>query len=182
MDRRQVLQSLGLISAHALFPTVLTGFLASCNNKEGSFTPEFFTHDELKTIEEVIDIIIPATKTFSASQTKAQYFLDQVFAKCLITEQQAIIKSGIAQMAKDLEGAKDKKQYITDIDKKAFDNNPDYAFFKTIKQYTLIGFFTSQEGTTKASNYVKVPVEYKGEVPVTENTLNYGKTNLQYNL
>jgi glucoside 3-dehydrogenase (cytochrome c) hitch-hiker subunit len=182
MNRRQVLQSLGLISAHTLFPTVLTGFLASCNNKDADFECEFFNADELKTIVEVIDIIIPATKTLSASQTKAQYFLDQVFAKCLTGEQQKIIKSGIALMATGLAGTKDKKQYITGIDKKAFDNNDEYAFFKTIKQYTLIGFFTSQEGTTKASNYVKVPDEYKGEVPVTENTLNYGRTNLQYNL
>jgi hypothetical protein len=182
MNRREVLQSLGLISAHALFPAVLTGFLASCNNKEANYTCEFFNSDELKTIEDVIDIIIPATKTLSASQTKAQYFLDQVFAKCLTGDQQKIIRSGIAEMAKELAGTKDKKQYISDIDKKAFDNNEDYAFFKPVKQYTLIGFFTSQEGTTKASNYIKVPDEYKGEVPVTENTLNYGKTNLQYYL
>ena len=44
----------------------------------------------------------------------------------------------------------------------------------------MIGFFTSQEGETKASNYVKVPEEYKGEIKMDANTLNYGKTSLHY--
>jgi hypothetical protein len=44
----------------------------------------------------------------------------------------------------------------------------------------MIGFFTSQEGETKASNYVKIPDRYKGEIKPDANTLNYGTTFLHY--
>jgi hypothetical protein len=83
-------------------------------------------------------------------------------------------------MVKEFNNAKNKQQYITELDKKAFDNDKTAAYFKTIKRYTMIGFFTSQEGETKASNYVKIPEGYKGEIPLDSNTLNYGKTTLQY--
>ena len=44
----------------------------------------------------------------------------------------------------------------------------------------MIGFFTSDEGETKASNYVKIPGDYKGEIPLDDHTLNFGKTFLHY--
>jgi len=180
MNRRQVIQSLGLISSHAVFPSVLSSFLASCQAKEHDYTLEFFTDDEMKTIIEAIDVIIPETKTKSPSQVGAHKFLDQVFSKCLNADQQRVIKEGMAQLSAELSSADDKQKYFIELDKKAYSNDASSVYFKTIKQYTLVGFFTSQEGTTKASNYVKIPEAYKGEIPADENTLNYGKTNLHY--
>ena len=181
MNRRQVIQSLGLISSHAVFPSVLSSFLASCQAKDHSnYKPEFFTGEELNTIIETIDVIIPETKTKSASQVGAHKFLDQVFSKCLNKEQQQVIKEGVARLTAELSAADDKQKYFAELDKKAYSNDASAAYFKTIKQYTIVGFFTSQEGTTKASNYVKVPDAYNGEIPADENTLNYGKTNLHY--
>lgn len=181
MNRRELIQSMGLISAHALFPAVLSGFLASCTSTEKKAASyEFFTGNEIDTIISTIDIILPATKTKSASAVDTHLFLDQVFSKCMNTDQQKLIHDGLAQLSIEMKAAPDKLQYLTDLDKKAFDGDDNVAWFKTIKQYTLIGFFTSQEGTTKASNYIKVPDAYKGEVPATEETLNYGRTNLKF--
>jgi hypothetical protein len=181
MNRRQAIQSLGLISSHAVFPSVLSSFLASCQAEEQTdYIAEFFTSDQMKTIIETVDIIIPETKTKSASQVGTHEFLDQVFSKCLSKDQQQIIREGITQLTSGLLFADDKQKYLSDLDQSAYSNDASSAYFKTIKQYALVGFFTSQEGTTKASNYVKVPEAYKGEIPADENTLNYGKTNLHY--
>jgi hypothetical protein len=181
MKRRQLLQSLALVSGHAMFPTVLSSFLTGCSNKDmQAYVPVFFTKEEYKPVMQIIDIIIPATKTKSASQVNTQVFLDQVFAQCMTTEQQSEIKKGLKQLVPGFENAKDKLQFITEVDKKAFDNDESAAYFKVIKQYTMIGFFTSQEGETKAGNYVKIPDEYKGEIKADANTLNYGKTFLHY--
>jgi hypothetical protein len=183
MNRRQVLQSLGLLTAHSLFPTVLTTFVSSCNNPDKKQQLlEFLTNEELGTVIETIDIILPTTKTKSASQVNTHLFLDQVFAKCMTHEQQAIMRTGIASLAKGLSSASDKLKYLEEIDKKAYEDHEDAAYFKAIKQYAMIGFFTSQEGTTKAANYVKIPTEFKGDIPADPGTLNYGKTSLQFYL
>jgi hypothetical protein len=181
MNRRELIQSLALVSGHALFPSVLSSFLTGCANKDmNDYRPLFFSKEEYKSLKSIIDIIIPITKTKSASQVNTEVFLDQVFDQCMSKEQQAIIKKGLSQLVPGFEKASNKLQYITAIDKKAFDNDESAAYFKTIKKYTMIGFFTSQEGTTKASNYVKIPDEYKAEIKADENTLNYGKTFLHY--
>jgi hypothetical protein len=181
MNRRHLLQTLALASGHAMFPSVLTSFLSSCTNQDMSaYKPAFFTKDEYKSIIEIIDIIIPATKTKSASQTNTQVFLDQVFAQCMTSSEQQALKTGIQKLIAGFEKANDKLQYIREIDKQAYANDENAAYFKTIKQYTMIGFFTSQEGETKASHYVKIPGDFKGEIPLDHDTLNYGKTFLHY--
>jgi hypothetical protein len=184
MNRRQLLQSLGLLTAHTMFPVVLTGFLASCKSTDKKqHVYDFFTASERDAVIETIDLILPATKTLSASQVNTHVFLDQVFTKCMTAEQQAIIHTGLAQLIPGLASATDKLKYLTEIDKKAYsDDNDDSVYFKTIKQYAMIGFFTSQEGTTKAGNYVKVPDAYKGEIAATDETLNYGRTSLKFYL
>jgi hypothetical protein len=181
MNRRQVIQSMALLTGHAMFPSVLSSFLTGCANKDMSgYTPTFFSKEEYKTITEIIDIIIPATATKSASQVNTQVFLDQVFSQCLAKEEQTTLKKGLKRLLQGFTDAKDKQQYIIDVDKKAFDKDESLAYFKTLKQYTMIGFFTSQEGETKASNYVKIPEEYKSETVLDDKTLNYGKTWLHY--
>lgn len=172
---------MALLTGHAMFPSVLSSFLTGCANQDMSgYQPTFFDRPQFKAITEIIDIIIPATGTKSASQVNTHVFLDQVFSQCLTTEEQTVLRSSIKKMVKEFGGAKDKQQYITELDKKAFENDEASAYFKMIKRYTMIGFFTSQEGETKASNYVKIPEGYKGEIPLDSKTLNYGKTTLQY--
>ena len=181
MDRRDLIKSLAVISGHALFPSVLSTFVAGCAHKDmHDYKPVFFSNEEYKSIIDIIDIIIPATATASASQVNTQVFLDQVFAQCMTPEQQQLIRQGLTQLIPGLTKAKDKSLFLSEIDKKAFAGDENYAWFRTIKKYTMIGFFTSQEGTTRASNYVKIPDVYKGEIVADGKTLNYGKTNLNY--
>jgi hypothetical protein len=181
MHRRQVIQSMAILTGHAMFPSVLSSFLTGCANLDMSgYQPTFFDGRQFKAMTEIIDIIIPATATKSASQVNTQVFLDQVFTQCLTGEEQTALRNSVKTMVKEFNNAKNKQQYITELDKKAFDNDKTAAYFKTIKRYTMIGFFTSQEGETKASNYVKIPEGYKGEILLDSNTLNYGKTTLQY--
>ena len=181
MNRRQLIQSLAVVSGHAMFPAVLSSFLTGCANHDMSnYKAVFFTEPEYKSIVPIIDMIIPATKTKSASQVNTQVFLDQVFDQCMTAEQQSVIKEGLKQLIPGFEKAPDKLEFIVSLDKKAYDNDEGAAYFKTIKQYTMIGFFTSQEGTTKASNYVKIPEAYKSEIKADASTLNYGKTFLHY--
>lgn len=189
MDRRDTIRSMGLISAHALFPSILSGFIASCAGKtaEGTlqlevYSPCFFSEKEFDVLRDVVDLILPATRTAAASQVHTHHFVDEVFAKCLTPDQQSLIRKGFSVFMSDFAAAGKKAELLTAVDEKAHQGVEAYAWFRPVKQYTLIGFFTSQEGTTNASNYVPVPGDYKGNIPMDDSTLNYGLTNQRYYL
>lgn len=184
MNRRTVIQSLGLVTTHALFPSVLSGFLASCGQRTptSGYSPQFFSPEDLQLLAKVIDFILPATRTASASATGTHEFMDEVFAKCLTSDQQQLIREGFSAFRQKWETSQDPTALLSDVDQKAFSGDESQAWFVPIKQYALVGFFTSQEGTTKASHYVPVPGDYKADIPVDDTTLNYGLTSQRYYL
>lgn len=183
MNRRLILKSLGVGTGHALFPSVLSGFLIACNqSNQETVQPIFFKPDEMDMITQLIDIIIPATRTSSASQVLCHQFLDEVFAKCLEPEIQQSIREGLQKSIPEFQAAQNKEVYIKELDEKAYRGDENASWFIPVKQYTLVGFFTSQEGETKASHYVPIPGEYQGDIPLKEDTLNYGFTSLRYYL
>lgn len=180
MNRRDVIKSLGLVSLHALYPSVLNAFqVASKTGNERSMVA-FFSSQELVLVKEVIDIILPATKTKSASDVGVHFFLDDVFAACLTNEQKEVIKNGLSSLGDAWKNTDNKTNSIQTLDREAYSGSEHAAWFKTFKQFTLVGFFTSEEGTTKAGEYQKFPDQYVGEAKVDANTLAHGKTSLRY--
>ena len=95
-------------------------------------------------------------------------------------EEQQEIHDGLKSIETAFDTSDDKLSFVKELDEKAFGKKEANAWFRSVKKYTLIGFFTSEEGVTKASNYVKAPEAYKGDIPADENTLNYGRTTLHY--
>jgi hypothetical protein len=179
MNRRKVIQSMGLITTHAMFPTLLSTF-ASCGkaNREKEEL-QFFDENEWNTLLQILDVMIPGTDTPSASDVGTQYFLDEICTHCMTKEQQQLIHEGFQMFFNQKQPL---EEMVKEGDRKAFDKDDEWAWFRVIKQYALIGFFTSEAGTTQASNYVKFPGDYVGEIALDENTLNYGKTSLRYYL
>jgi hypothetical protein len=183
MKRRDAVKTTGAITGHVLFPSVLLGFLQSCNStKRGQYKPVFFTPDEFQWLKKTIDIIIPKTGSSSASESGTHEFLDQVFFHCFEQNQQQQIRIGIEQLVASLKKTDDPVKLIMQADQEAYNDNETYAYFRILKQYTLVGFFTSREGETEASNYVQVPGRYEGDIEATPETKNWGYTSLRYYL
>lgn len=181
MNRREVIKSMGIISLHSLFPSVLAGFVSACRSGEVHEKQwMFFTPEEGLLIIAVIDRIIPATRTCAASEAGVHFFLDEVFARCMLKEQQELIRKGLSALAIQWNGEEDKTSLVAGLDEKAFAGAEEAAWFKTLKQYTLIGYFTGKEGTLKAGDYQKLPDGFVGEVPAGENTRAHSKTFLKF--
>ena len=84
MERRDLLKSMGLIGGSSLFPAVLSNFLSSCSGKDMSaYTPVFFSKKEYSQVTALIDILIPATGTKSASQVNVQVSSTRFFSNAL---------------------------------------------------------------------------------------------------
>ena len=181
MKRRNALKTISGISTHILFPSILAGFLASCkNNTIADKALLFFNQDEMDSVIKIIDIIIPETNSSSASKTGTHMFLDEIFAKCMSNEEQEEIRKGLTELSISLGKNDNPEGHLMEFDRMAFSDNSNQSWFQTFKKYTIIGFFTSQEGMTKASNYVAVPGDFIGDLNADENTLNHGLTSLRY--
>ena len=76
--------------------------------------------------------------------------------------------------------AEEKSDAVKKIDEAAFKEDAGKTWFRIVKKLALIGYFTSQEGMTKALNYVKVPGDYKACIPYKKGEKAMAKTFLMY--
>jgi hypothetical protein len=103
----------------------------------------------------------------------------------LTTDQQTVLLKEIAieddkkpepPPAKPEDGAKGEAQAgagqegtaVTGAPKPDMEQKPPLPFFRTLKELTLLGYFTSEIGATQALNYVQVPGRYEPCVPYKE--------------
>jgi hypothetical protein len=185
MNRRHLLKGMGAVALYSSFPVVLGEFLSSCNTKDKQLRAGFFSDDEFHSIEGISDSLLPKTSTPGALDVQVPFFIDLVVKDCMNKEDQQLIKKGLQQMNKQSSkfislSSKEKLEVIKKIDEAAFKDNSDQLWFKIIKKLALIGYFTSQEGMTKALSYVKVPGDYKACIPYKKGEKAMAKTFLMY--
>jgi hypothetical protein len=186
MDRRHLLKGIGVVVLYSSFPAVLGEFLSSCNSKDKKLRAGFFSVDEFNLLEQVCDIILPRTSTPGALDIQLPYFIDMVLKECVSREDQQLIKNGLRNLNKNNGTAfsslteDEKKQLIKITDENAFKDDAGRAWFRIIKKLSLIGYFTSQEGMTKALNYVKIPGKYEACIPYKKGEKAMAKTFLMY--
>ena len=161
MNRRYLLKGMGTIVLYSSFPTILSEFLSSCKTKDKELRAGFFSDDEFHLIEGITDVLLPATSTPGALDTKV---LQQM------SEQEKFSSLSSAE----------KLNAIKKVDEAAFKDGDGNTWFRVVKKLSLIGYFTSQEGMTKALNYVKVPGDYKACIPYKQGEKALAKTFLMY--
>lgn len=185
MNRRELLKGIGAIALYGSFPAVLSEFAVNCAAAE-KFTPQFFSPREFIVLENVIDAILPRTKTPGGVAAQVPAFIDRVVKDCLSTEDGARIRKGLNDLA-DSKGKSflklsrsDKTVLIKSVDEKAFKDDAESVWLRIVKKLALIGYFTSREGMTKALEYVKVPIDYEACIPYKKGDKAMAKTFLMY--
>lgn len=181
MNRREVLKGFGAIALFASFPAVLSEFSVAIEAAE-KLKPQFFTSDEFASLEDVVDIILPNTKTPGGKATQVPAFIDLVVKDCLSKEDQERIRNGLNGLGNSFLKLSQatKTEKIKSIDEKAFKDDAESVWLRIVKKLTLIGHFTSQEGMTKALDYVKVPGSYEACIPYKKGDKAMAKTFLMY--
>jgi glucoside 3-dehydrogenase (cytochrome c) hitch-hiker subunit len=184
MNRRYLIKGMGAIVLYSSFPTILSEFLSSCKTKDKELRAGFFSDDEFHLLEGITDGLLPATATPGALDAKVPFFLDLVVKNCLKKEDQQLIRKGLKQLNEQQKfsslSSAEKLNTIKKIDEAAFKDDAGSAWFRIVKKLSLIGYFTSQEGMTKALNYVKVPGDYKACIPYKHGEKALAKTFLMY--
>lgn len=184
MDRRQALQRAGLVLGYAISAPVIAGIMNGCKSTPDlTYKPVFFTEEQAGLVSEVAAIIIPKTDTPGAKEVGVPAFIDQLIKQCYKKEDQDKFLAGLAEFDEgakkaygdsflDLEPGK-QKEYVKKTHDSALDaakagTVKDKQFILMVKELTVVGFYTSEEGASKILQYAPVPGAFHGCVPMAE--------------
>jgi len=192
MNRRDALARVGLLMGGAVIGGDL--FLSSCSTDSSKKTTATAKKDDTpKQLAEVLDskqvaylnevgeTILPATSTPGAKAANVGGFMAVMVRDCYKPEDQKIFLEGFTKLD-DASKQKFSKEFMAldpaqrkdlltavDAEQKAYSKTktleqPNH-YFRMMKELTLLGFFTSEPGATKALRYLPVPGKYDGNVP-----------------
>lgn len=142
-------------------------------------TGKLFTEEEKKMVHYMADIIIPRTDTPGAVDAKVPEFIVMMMQETYPLEDQDQFHSGLAAFdelcGKDYRrsflklSAEEREEAVgkldSDILEKGKLQDSDLIFYRILKELTLLGFFTSETGSTETQRYAQVPGQYEPCVP-----------------
>jgi hypothetical protein len=172
MHRREILKLIAAATGCALVG--IEGALAA-----PAARPPFSKRD-LAMLDEIAETILPRTDTPGARDAAVGAFIARYSAACYEPAQLRILQQGIGTLDAQMRtragvdflhaSPAQRQSLLVAIDlqarkhaKEAGDSAPHY--FTQMKQLTLLGFFTSEPGSTRVLRYRPVPGKYKGIVP-----------------
>ncbi|MEJ7675489.1 MAG: gluconate 2-dehydrogenase subunit 3 family protein [Chitinophagaceae bacterium] len=177
MERREAVQYISLLLGGTLVGS--NAFLTGCKTKTGKQTN--FDEDDIAYLNEVANTILPETSTPGAKAAMVGQFMTVMINDSYEEKDQKIFHEGMKKLndlsKKTYDGSfmkineqqrhellvtldKEQKEYMKNKKKE----EPSH-YFRMMKELTMLGYFTSEIGCTKARRYVESPGKYDGCVP-----------------
>ena len=177
MERREAVQYISLLLGGTLVGS--NAFLTGCKTKTGKQTN--FDEDDIAYLNEVANTILPDTSTPGAKAAMVGQFMTVMINDSYEEKDQKIFHEGMKKLndlsEKTYDGSfmkineKQRHDLLVTLDKeqKEYMKNkkkeePSH-YFRMMKELTMLGYFTSEIGCTKARRYVESPGKYDGCVP-----------------
>lgn len=163
MRRREFLRGSSVLLGSSALGPVLEAFAATPRKAT------FFSESELRTLAALVDTILPATDSPSASAADTHYFIDLAIPACASPAAQKTFRTGLRAFSSKSFATLAPDEQVAMLKARAEkDQAPEYdqSFFKILKDYTLTGYFLSETGATRALAYERVPGGYEGDVPL----------------
>ncbi len=181
MNRREALASLAGITGAALSATSLSTILQGCS-PANPFVPQVLSHEDASILTRIVDRIIPRTDTPGASDAGVVEFIDYVLANLFEQSDKEEFMTAFSSLRSDLAGSDNAQlEEIGDdtldaqlilLDKEAVQARRDgikpLPIFATLKELTLVGYYTSEKGLNEEMEYSAVQGSYDGCVPLHE--------------
>jgi hypothetical protein len=171
IDRREAVRRVA-----ALLGGTLVGgsaLAAGCRPGDPAPSDTLFEPADIAFLDEVAETIIPATTTPGAKAARVGQFMAVMVTDCYDQRDQQIFREGLRQLDAACRAAHSvsfmkaspeiRTRLLTGIDREAkevMDRKPEGEpshYFRMIKELTLLGYFTSEIGSTEAQRYQAVP-------------------------
>lgn len=194
IDRREAVKRVSFMLGGIALVGSSSGMLAACGKAEraavaGTGTGSFSAED-IAFLEEIADTILPDTaKSPGAKAAKTGAFMALMVTDSYSPEDQKIFRDGMTALDAASKAANggatfmaatpaQRTALLTTLDKEQFDfqkvrkEQPQH-YFRMMKELTMLGFFTSEIGYTKAMRYVETPGPFKPCVPAAPGELSW---------
>ncbi len=166
VPRRKAVQTLLMLIGGTLSLPVQAALLRETANS----IPGRFSAEEQTLITELAEVIIPTTNTPGAKAAGIGEFVSYVIGHCTDTTQQEAFRRGLQQTDALSQSAHGKRFELLKGPQKAGLMEQlarqEKAFFTTLRELTIVGYFTSETGATQALDYVAIPGRFEGEIPL----------------
>jgi len=171
MKRRDAIKNSAFLAGCGLSAGTIAAFISGCNS-ETLPKGNFFSGNDLKLVELVVDTFLPKTESASASEAGVHTFLDENIGSAMTADEQDNILEAL-QSVRD----QSQKQYSKAFDKLT-QNEREAALlsvdkvnrqhFKVLQGTTLYIYYTSEIGATQALAYLPLPGEFIPCMPFEE--------------
>ena len=179
MNRREALSRVAVLVGGSIVGAEF--FLSGCKAGDKAAAGLPLSAEDIAYLDEIAETILPATRTPGAKDAKVGAFMNTMVTDCYEEKDQKIFLEGMGKLnaaCSKMHGhdfmkatPEHRKELLTALDKEAKDyqkskkpEDPAH-YFSLMKQLTLLGFFTSEVGATKALRYIAVPGKYEGCIP-----------------
>ena len=178
MNRREALARLFAITGTVAIGAEL--FLTGCHTSNAKKRTEPVTAADQAKLDEIAETIIPTTDTPGAKAARVGAFMISTSAACYDDPAYASFRAGIDEIDKDSRkhhgktfmesSVAERTALLNELDKEqrkqAREKSSDAPhYFRLMKELTLMGYFTSEIGCTKALRYVESPGSFDGNLP-----------------
>ncbi|MFC3562341.1 gluconate 2-dehydrogenase subunit 3 family protein [Pedobacter jamesrossensis] len=185
MHRREALKNVAFLLGGAISASTMGVLFESFTLPENEKNFVSFSLQDEKIFAEFADIIVPTTKSSAGAKAAGLgKFIPMMMQDCYPKEMQTSFAKGFKDLqAKSM--ADFKKSFVTltvpertklmvDLramslaqkESKSEENKDLVYFFITARDLTLLGYYSSEIGCTKAREYVLIPGRYDGNAPL----------------
>jgi len=159
IDRREALRRTAL---------ALAGILAGCKARRtpaAAWRPRALDSDQAELLATIAEHILPETDTPGARAVGVHQFIDALVAESYGAEERQRFLAGLAALdgrAFLARPAGEQLALLRELDRAG---DP---FFRSLKELTLVGYYTSEIGATRELHHAPVPGRYDGCVPLAQ--------------
>lgn len=179
ISRREALARLAAITGTMAIGGEL--FLSGCRAPDAKKRTASYSVAELELLDEIGETIIPATETPGAKAAGIGKFMARMSNDVYDAASYDSFRSGLERI--DAASRKDhgksflesspaeRTALLNELDREQRRHTRDKAatapphYFRLMKELTLLGYFSSEIGCTRALRYVETPGSYDGNVP-----------------
>jgi len=178
MNRRDSLKGLGLlVGGNLLAPALLASFsqtAAAIKEGKEKWQPRLLSAEQAALLPELVEVIIPTTDTPGAKAALVHVFVDLYVADCYPKAQQELFLKGLDTLddvSRKQAGraflklsAAERLGLLKQLEKASWESSEavEQSFVRMLKNLTLMGFFCSQPGATRAAEYQRSPGPFEG--------------------